>query len=126
MRKIVVKALRPKDAMSVENPERPGTPDVNYIGGWIELKILKTWPVRGGVVAVRCFTPQQRTWIRRRAMKGGNVHFLIRVQDDWLLFGGIFACDHIGSLTKEEMLVSCKYHSAKSLDGKALWEAMSK
>lgn len=121
MRKRVVQALRSLDALAVENAVRAGTPDVNYIEGWLELKRLTSWPRKeAAVVRIPIFTPQQRVWLRRRQEKGGNVHFLILVANDWLLFDGSYAADHLGRITKQEMFDHCLMHCVGQLDGKLL------
>lgn len=101
MRKHVCSALRKLDACAVENPIRPGTPDINFIGGWVELKWLPKWPVRGGVVKCSHFTPQQRVWLRRRSKLGGNAWLLLRVESDWLLLEGRVAADLLGHNTRD-------------------------
>lgn len=68
------------DAVRVENPIGPGTPDVNFsvesVEGWMELKYrpreptrpgAKLWPKKKGL------SPQQIKWIQRRVGCGGNV-----------------------------------------------------
>lgn len=111
MRKIVINALSGLDAISVENPARPGTPDVNYIEGWVELKVLEQWPVRAATkVRVPCFTPQQRLWLRRRWQRGGEVYFLILIAKDWLLFNGDVAGKHVGKdFNKNEMFKNARF-----------------
>jgi hypothetical protein len=116
MRQIVVKALAGLDAISVENPARPGTPDVNYVEGWIELKYLPSWPARATTpVKIKCFTPQQRVWLQRRCRRGGSAFFLVRVANDWLLFDGATAAKMIGVLTKEEMFGFAILHCGTTL-----------
>jgi hypothetical protein len=91
MRQVVVRMLTDSglDAVSVENSAGPGTPDVNFREGWIELKYLKQWPDGPDTdVRIDCFTPQQRVWILRRWMSGGAVFLLLQVGRDWLLFNG--------------------------------------
>ena len=66
MRQRLVAALKPLDAVPIENRLRAGTPDVNYIGGWMELKWLRSWPVRDGVISLPHYTNGQRLWLRRR------------------------------------------------------------
>ena len=85
-RQIVVKALNRagQDATSVENPACPGTPDVQFIGGWLELKFLEAWPKRAETtVRIEHFTPQQRVWLLRRYMAS----IKLRIPDPrcWLL-----------------------------------------
>ena len=125
MRQIVVKALKPLDAISVENPARPGTPDINYVEGWIELKILDAWPVREDTkVKVACFTPQQRVWLRRRVSRGGNAFFLIRIADDWLMYHGDVAATIIGDADKRQMINEAILWSKNKLDVRALFEIL--
>lgn len=126
MRQIVVKALKPLDAMSVENTARPGTPDINFIEGWIELKVLDHWPAKtDAVVKVPCFTPQQRVWLRRRVQLGGAAYFLIRIDQDWLLFDGQTAADQIGKMNKETMLQECLFCSSNRLDTRQLFRTIN-
>lgn len=97
MRRAVVEALRPLDAVAVENPAYPGTPDVNYVEGWVELKSLDRWPPRWRAVVVRHFTPEQRVWLRRRRAARGEATLLLRVGREWLLFDGEYAGRMLGT-----------------------------
>lgn len=104
MRKRIVHALRPMDAVSVENPAYPGTPDINYIEGWLELKWLRNWPVgEETLVLIPHYTQQQRVWMFRRWMLGGRVHLLLQVKHEWLLFNGEKASRLVGKATKQEL-----------------------
>jgi hypothetical protein len=70
-RKVLIKAMNKRgfDATSVENPACPGTPDVQHIDGWLELKFREEWPKRPDTtVRIEHFTPQQRVWLLRRHM----------------------------------------------------------
>ena len=104
MRGRVVRILRRHDAVAVENRVYPGTPDVNYIEGWVELKWLPRWPKGvGEPVRVKHFTPQQRVWLRRRWRRGGRAYVLLQVAQDWLLFDGATAADHLGRVSRERL-----------------------
>ena len=105
MRKRVVKILRPLHACSVENGVGAGTPDVNYTGGWLELKSLAEWPASDETIFhVDHFTPQQRLWLRKRWLTGGNVHALVKVADDWLLIDGWMAAVHLDRVPRPILL----------------------
>lgn len=104
MRQRIVKLLRAHnlDPVSIESSCSPGTPDINYLHGWIELKCLEHWPVMGGALKVPHFTPQQRIWLKRRCAAGGRAYVLIRVAKDWALLNGAFAAQHLGGLTRQD------------------------
>jgi len=104
-RQSVVKGLRKlrMDPVSVENGlTHPGTPDINWLHGWIELKVIPKWPVRPETV-VRCstFTPQQRIWLRRRWNANGSAYLLARIGRNHLLFNGADAADYFGEVRRE-------------------------
>lgn len=105
MRSDIVKLLCKAglDAFAVENPCLPGTPDVNYIGGWIELKQLPRWPRTNGPIKIDHFTTQQRVVLRRRCHRGGDAWLLLRVTPEWLLFDGITAARVVGLCPREEL-----------------------
>lgn len=105
MRGRVTKALRVLDAIAVENPAHIGTPDVNYVGGWIELKWLRRWPVNEDtVVAFPHFTTQQRIFHIRRRQAGGACWVMVQCRREWLLFAGEDAALHLGKCTKQQMI----------------------
>jgi hypothetical protein len=120
MRGRVVLALRELDAHAIENPIHPGTPDINYVEGWIELKWLRSWPKRADtVIPLEHFTKQQRIWLLRRARYNGNVYLLLQVNREWLLIHGRRVA-HIGFLRKQELIgISEKYYP-DGLDGSDL------
>ncbi len=98
MRSRVTRDLRTLHAVAIENRGAgPGTPDVNYIEGWIELKHVPRMPRDEDVLLkIHNFTPQQRNWLRRRWDSGGNVHLLLQIGRHWLLFDGWTAATHVG------------------------------
>jgi len=104
MRRRVVQALRSQHAIAVENPAFPGTPDVNYVEGWLELKHADLWPVREKTrLAMPHFTPQQRVWLMKRHYAGGNAHLLLQVSNDWLLLDAITAARLLGKVSKSAL-----------------------
>ena len=105
MRKDVLKALRRINGIAVENPALPGTPDVNYVEGWIELKWIRTWP-KGGDTVVRLdhYTRQQRVWAFRRRRAGGQAWLLLRCRTEWILLDGAVAALIINKATKAELI----------------------
>ena len=105
MRQRVVRMLHSLDAFSVENSAWPGTPDINYTEGWIELKWLRNWPVRGGVVKIDHFTTQQRFFLGQRWQKGGNAYLLLSIKSEWLLFTGDVAAKEVGRRNREDLIL---------------------
>ena len=91
--------------MAVENKALPGTPDVEYIGGWIELKWMRRWPQNAdeSAVLIPHFTPQQRAWLKLRWRRGGRCHLLLQVGREWQLFDGDVAAQEVGRATRQRL-----------------------
>lgn len=104
MQRTVVQALKMFDAIAVENPKRPGTPDINYNHGWIELKKAVSPKRYDSPVRVPHFTEQQRRWMLRRARAGGRVHLLLQLDRGWVLLGARFAAARLDRATKAEII----------------------
>jgi len=104
LRSEVVKILKRagRDPMPVENVCQKGCPDLNFTGGWIEIKKTKEW-TRGVVKLDHDLTKEQRIWLRRRARKGGSCWVLVQIDQDFLLLLGPVAADLIGHSTRPEL-----------------------
>ena len=98
VRQEVLKRIKVLDPQPVENPISPGCPDVEYVGGWIELKYLDKYPARMYISVIRVphFTDIQRYWIKKRVRAGGTVFLMIRIVNDWFLLPGKKAAEHLG------------------------------
>lgn len=112
MRQFLVSTYRHLDMKPVENAVGPGTPDVNYIEGWVELKEMDKWTrdCETKPFLINHFTPQQRVWLSRRARRGGRVFLLLKVAQDWLLYDGSTASTHVGRVSKPELFRLAKAH----------------
>ena len=116
MRQKVVAFLKDRDAVSVENPAYPGTPDVNYVEGWIELKWEREFPKKAdSVFRVEHFSPQQRVWLHRRHRKGGKCWLLLQVGKEWMLFDGMTAFEIVGKVCKQELINKAVWYSKNGL-----------
>ena len=97
MRRRVIRALKSIHAISVENGTGIGTPDVNYVNGWLELKSIDSWPARPETpLRIEHFSQEQRIWLLQRCKAGGEAWLLLKVSDDWLLFDGEMAAALVG------------------------------
>ena len=122
VRNPIIKALSELDAVPVENPACPGTPDVWTLAGWIELKELDSWPVRETTtVKIPHFTVRQRGWLKRNWFRGGLSFVIIKVgRLEWLLLDGYWAAENIGKSTRAELVESAIRHFSNGLDKKEL------
>lgn len=104
--KRVIKILKPLHGIRVENPCRPGTPDINCAGdNWIELKQQDQWPVHA-TTPLRLdhdYTPQQRIFAEDRISKGGKCYVLMQIARDYILLDGLVASKIIGDATQSEI-----------------------
>ncbi len=95
-------ALYGLDPVRVENHEAgPGTPDINFIEGWIESKVIPAWPKRINTpVRVPHFRREQRSWLAKRGTFGGNAYVVLEITEDGtvLVFPALFAAEHVGNL----------------------------
>lgn len=129
MSRRVLKALKGLDPIRVENRVGPGTPDINYIGGDLENKWLRRWPkVRGEVVLLDHYTPQQRVWHQRRWAAGGNVFLLLCVAatKEWLLFNGDVAAEVVGRVSQSRLYLEATAVWPSGLINKDLRECVTK
>lgn len=129
-RQRVIRALKSLDAIPVENPMRPGTPDVNCTVAWLELKWLRRWPARPDtVVRIEHFTNRQRMFLRRRwgiARGGaGAAWLLLQVGREWLLFDGETAGDHVGRVCRSELYNLARVRWTQGLSNKELQECLT-
>jgi len=125
-RGLVTKALRALHAVAVENPAFPGTPDVNYVEGWIELKELDRWPKNAdeSPVLVEHYTPQQRRWQVERRIAHGTCWFVLKVGQEWLLYDAAIAALHVGLVPRPE-LRKLAAHQFNRFDNQEFLECIS-
>lgn len=117
MRKKVVKALAPLNAIAVENPCLPGTPDVNFIEGWIELKWLRSWPKKEEtIVKLDHYSQQQKVWAFRRRRAGGSCWFMLQCGREWLIMDGAVAALWVNKCTKAELIAKSVVYFKSGLD----------
>ena len=105
------------DARPVENPIDPGFPDIEYIGGVLELKACPSWPARAST-ALRLdhYTQEQRIWHSRRWRKGGRVFVLVQIGSEFLLFNGLVASEVLGLVPQAELRSRSCYQFASLSD----------
>ena len=103
-------SVLPGHWVRVENRVQRGTPDVNYcvsgVEGWLELKSVDNWPIRGGVLLIKHFTIQQRLWLRERCLAGGRAALLLRIEKpkkQYLLFDGLYAAGSLGMVSRKSL-----------------------
>ncbi len=125
MRGKLIKALKPLHAVAIENRVGLGTPDVNCIGGWIELKWLRAWPKRAKtIVRVKRFSLEQRIWLQRRFDLGGRSWLLLQVRREWLLFTGPVAAEHVGYVDREGLYEQTHARWTTGLDAEEMIECL--
>lgn len=108
MKPAVLKAIAALGPVCIENSVGPGTPDVNYVGGWVELKWLRDWPARADTpVRLEHYTQQQKIWGMKRWMYGGASYLLLSCKGEWLVFDGVTAAKHVGQVPYARLRELC-------------------
>ena len=119
MRSNVVKLLRKAglDARPVENAVDIGYPDIEYIGGLLELKQIDAWPKKIET-PLRCehYTQEQRIWHERRWHAGGAIYVLLQVGPEFLLFTGPTAANLLGFSSRKVLFEHCLAHYTSLAD----------
>jgi len=123
------------EADRIEDQLASGVPDVSYTltavrhclncgatgfesrCGWLELKVIPRWPVRGGVVKVGHFTSEQREWLERRFP---STYLLLLVDDpagrEYVLLDGRTAARALGRVKREALLLGSLGHWAGKIN----------
>ena len=97
--------LRALHAVPVENSVQEGTPDINTVYGWLELKQLPAWPVRPDTpVGNGLLRPGQGPWLARRCAHGGAAWVLLRIGREWILLWGAWAAQHLGRTNRKQLV----------------------
>lgn len=100
--KKVMQALKGWDPLRVENIHMPGTPDINFIGGWIEVKWVLQYPVKDEtIITCRHFTIEQRNFLKRRMLMGGATFLFVGIAGNYYLFDGIAGANFFGFVERQ-------------------------
>lgn len=112
MRTKVCSILAKWDAQSVENMVGPGMPDIVYIGGWIETKKTKAFPKRPEtpVTLDHEVLETQKVWMARHHRKGGTVHTLTQIGQEFFLHEGEWARQWLGNVDRETLTRDAVLH----------------
>jgi hypothetical protein len=109
----LLKTLKKFHAIPVENPKCPGTPDISYIGGWVETKALDEWPKKEKTpLRVDTFTDKQRIWLKKEAACGGNAFVMLQIGKEYLILDGLYAANYLGYSTKAELIENALWYSS--------------
>jgi hypothetical protein len=124
-RQHILSLLKGFHAMPVENPARPGTPDVECTLGWMELKYLERWPVRNGIVQCKHFTPQQKVWLKKRWRHNKGAWLILQVANEWLVFDGETAANHFGKEDKAWLIDNSLLYCQSKITSEELVECLT-
>ncbi len=131
MRSNLVKTLKPLDALAIESPSTGlGIPDVNFIGGWIECKWLRTWPKGCDTRPVRFghpLTKEQQVWLWRRETRGGLALVAAQVSRSWFFWSGKHIKENKlwDNMTRPQMIKEAVFYSPNGLEKQRLRDFLS-
>lgn len=118
MRRDVLGWLKPFGGFPIENPACPGTPDVGYVGGYMELKQIRRWPrAEDAIVTIDHWTPQQILWHQRWERCMGVSFVLLKVgRKEYLLFHGNDAAKVLGKVDRLGLLAAQVMHCPNGME----------
>jgi hypothetical protein len=107
-RKRLLKLLKQSGvpAIPVENISWPGTPDIAYPGGWIEVKCVENCDLPKRIdspLRIDHFTPHQRRFAQRWSSSGGKCFMVLVLGKMWLLLDGNYYWTYMGQHTIEQI-----------------------
>lgn len=99
------------DPQRIETPDIDGTPDVNHLFGWVELKYVRAWPKRDNTpLRLDHYSQHQRVWHKRRCKAGGLCHVLLGVEKEHFLIWGEVASEFLGKIPRMELIMRSDAH----------------
>ena len=114
------KGMKPYwQATRIENTTGNGVPDVTYTivkHGWIELKYIPKWPVRGPTIVKLPLRPEQKLWIESRGKLARYVWVICRIEDDFFLLNHNQAVESYEGWRREEWIERSQIHWHKKID----------
>ncbi len=126
IRGAVLNLLRPLAAFAVENVADNGTPDVGFVGGWLELKTGEFPQTARGCVRVKV-RPSQRVWLKRWAHTGGRAWTLTVVDGMfWFLHDGAWAAENLGRVVESEFKSAAEAIWVREPPGEELRAALTR
>lgn len=109
-----LKLLAPLDPHNIENllASEAGMPDVEYFGGWCELKWIHRdkWPKRASTtVKIEHYTDLQRAFLLKRWNMGEACWLVLQSANEWFFWDAVRA-QKVGTLTRAEMIETANYY----------------
>jgi hypothetical protein len=117
MRQEFCKLIAALDPIKIENlltgEKGVGTPDVEFVGGWAELKWLKNFPKREGTpIRLPHYTQEQRRWALRRQAAGEDCWLILQIGCEWWVFDADGA-QNVGFLDRAGLHEASRQHFLK-------------
>ena len=106
-----------------------GIPDICYSirnkFGFIELKIVKQYPVRETTKVNVKLTNLQKYWLKRRGELSGSCFVIVKVlsEKEYFIFDHI-NCQMLGTLTRKDMYKMTKFHWKNKIDPNELYSVL--
>jgi len=102
-----------------------GIPDVNFAGGWAEIKWCPRWPVRENTPLRVKFRPKQKEWaLRRTTTTGEECWLILQVRQEWFVFDAD-GMQEVGNLTHSELIETARAYFPKKPTSEELLRILS-